>query len=126
MFDPDKYLSVTWQKGGRVYPQLDCFGIVNEIRGDLGLSKFPDFAGVTKDDSGLDREAKAYIPNLQPCEPQNGALALCYSGSMVTHVAVVVQLNGELRVAESNPKTNVTFLPLSRFLSKFVKVEFYQ
>lgn len=37
MFNPDKYRSVTWLKGGRVYPQLDCFGIVNEIRRDLGL-----------------------------------------------------------------------------------------
>ncbi|HDY8433527.1 nitrite transporter, partial [Klebsiella pneumoniae] len=25
MFNPDKYRSVTWLKGGRVYPQLDCF-----------------------------------------------------------------------------------------------------
>ena len=126
MFDPDKYLSVIWQKGGRVYPQLDCFGIVNEIRSDLGLPKFPDFAGVTKDDGGLDREAKSYMPNLQPCEPQIGAIALCYSGGMVTHVAVAVEIDGQLLAAESNPKTNVTFLPLSRFLRKFVKVEFYQ
>jgi hypothetical protein len=35
MFNPEKYRSVTWLKGGRVYPQLDCFGIVNEIRRDL-------------------------------------------------------------------------------------------
>ena len=126
MFDPDKYLSVTWQKGGRVYPQLDCFGIVNEIRGDLGLPKFPDFSGVTKDDDGLNREAVAYMPNLTTCRPHSGALAMCYSGSMVTHVAVVIQVNGQLLIAESNPKTNVTFLPLSRFLRRFVKVEFYQ
>lgn len=126
MFDPDKYLSVTWQKGGRVYPLLDCFGIVNEIRGDLDLPKFPDFAGVTKDNGGLNREAVAYMHNLRPCEPQSGALALCYSGGMVMHVAVAVEVGGQLLAAESNPKTNVTFLPLSRFLRKFVKVEFYQ
>ena len=36
MFNPDKYRSVEWQKGGRDYPALDCFGIVNEIRRDLG------------------------------------------------------------------------------------------
>ncbi|EPD9404505.1 nitrite transporter, partial [Escherichia coli] len=24
MFSPDKYRSVTWLKGGRVYPELDC------------------------------------------------------------------------------------------------------
>lgn len=37
MFNPDKYRSVNWLKGGRNYPALDCFGIVNEIRRDLGL-----------------------------------------------------------------------------------------
>jgi hypothetical protein len=46
MFNPDKYLSVVWQKGGRVYPALDCFGIVNEVRKDLGLPLWPDFSGV--------------------------------------------------------------------------------
>lgn len=46
-------------KGGRVHPQLDCFGIVNEIRRDTGLPEWPDFAGVTKEGGGLDREAKA-------------------------------------------------------------------
>ncbi len=30
MFHSDKYLSVKWLKGGRVYPELDCFGIINE------------------------------------------------------------------------------------------------
>ncbi|ELD0648592.1 nitrite transporter, partial [Escherichia coli] len=48
MFSPDKYRSVTWLKGGRIYPELDCFGIVNEIRRDLGLPAWPDFAGITK------------------------------------------------------------------------------
>ena len=52
MFNPDKYRSVTWLKGGRVYPQLDCFGIVNEIRRDLNLPEWPDFAGGTKDGRG--------------------------------------------------------------------------
>lgn len=69
MFIPDKYRSVTWLKGGRVYPQLDCFGIVNEIRRDLGLPLWPDFAGVTKDDGGLDREARQMMLTLERCDP---------------------------------------------------------
>jgi hypothetical protein len=69
MFNPDKYRSVTWLKGGRVYPQLDCFGIVNEIRRDLGLPEWPDFAGVTKDGGGLDREARKLMLSLKRCDP---------------------------------------------------------
>jgi len=96
MFNPDKYRSVEWQKGGRAYPALDCFGIVNEIRRDLGLAPWPDFAGVTKDDNGLDREARGLMTGLSRC------------------------------AAECNPRTNVTFLPLSRFARRFVRVEYYQ
>ncbi len=80
MFNPDKYRSVTWLKGGRVYPQLDCFGIVNEIRRDLNLPVWPDFAGVTKDDGGLDREARRMMLTLERCEPCEGAGVACYSG----------------------------------------------
>ncbi len=72
MFNPDKYRSVTWLKGGRLFPQLDCFGIVNEIRRDLGLPEWPDFAGVTKDDGGLDREARRMMLTLERCEPCEG------------------------------------------------------
>ena len=84
MFNPDKYLSVTWLKGGRSWPDLDCFGIVNEIRRDLGLPLWPDFAGVTKDDGGLDREARQMMLTLERCDPCEGAGVACYSGSAVT------------------------------------------
>lgn len=126
MFDPDKYRSVTWMKGGRAYPELDCFGIVNEIRSDLNLPLWPEFSGITKDDNGLDREARGLMSELTQCEPAPGAGIACYSGGMVTHVAIVVDIGGALYAAECNPKSNVTFLPLSRFERRFVKVEYYQ
>ncbi|EOT1929723.1 nitrite transporter [Serratia sp. IR-2025] len=126
MFDPDKYLSVTWLKGGRTYPKLDCFGIVNEIRRDIDMPAWPDFAGVTKDNHGLDRAAKELMKELTRCNPSEGAGIVCYSGSLVTHVAIVVMINGVLHAAECNPKANVTFLPLARFERRYIKVEYYQ
>ncbi|HBQ6836653.1 TPA: nitrite transporter [Klebsiella pneumoniae] len=126
MFTADKYRSVTWLKGGRVYPQLDCFGIVNEIRRDLGLPEWPDFAGVTKDGGGLDREARKLMLSLKRCEPCEGAGVACYSGSTVSHVGIVVMLDNQLQVAECNPGPGVTFLPLSRFFRRFNRVEFWQ
>ncbi|HGU6620468.1 TPA: nitrite transporter [Citrobacter amalonaticus] len=107
------------------YPELDCFGVLNEVRRDIGLPEWPDFAGVTKDNGGLDREARKLMRSLRRCEPCEGAGVACYSGSTVTHVAVVVNINGQLYVAECNHKTNVTFLTLARFMRRFVKVEFW-
>lgn len=126
MFHQEKYKSVIWVKGGRTYPELDCFGLINEVRSDLNLPLWPDFAGVTKDNGGLDREAKKLMLSLESCEPCEGACVVCYSGSTVTHVAVVVRIGDQLRVAECNPQTNVTFLPLSRFKRRFVKVGFWR
>ena len=97
MFNPDKYRSVKWQKGGRAYPLLDCFGIVNEIRSDLGLPEWPDFAGVTKDGGGLDREARKLMLSLKRCDPCEGAGVACYSGSTVSHVGIVVMLDTSCR-----------------------------
>lgn len=126
MFDPDKYRSVRWLKGGRTFPALDCFGIVNEIRRDLNLPPWPEFSGVTKDDNGLDREARGLMMALKRCDPEPGAGIACYSGSIVTHVAIVVEIDGVLHAAECNPRTNVTFLPLARFARRFISVEYYQ
>ncbi|MGT3970103.1 nitrite transporter, partial [Klebsiella grimontii] len=125
MFNPDKYRSVKWQKGGRAYPLLDCFGIVNEIRSDLGLPEWPDFAGVTKDGGGLDREARKLMLSLKRCDPCEGAGVACYSGSTVSHVGIVVMLDNQLQVAECNPGSGVTFLPLARFIRRFNRVEFW-
>ncbi|MGO2336787.1 nitrite transporter [Providencia sp.] len=126
MLNIDKYRSVIWQKGGRTYPNLDCYGIVHEVRKDLGLDEWPLFEGVTKDDNGLDIEAKEMAKKVELCRPKEGAVAACYSGNMITHVAIVISVNGLLQAIECNPKNNITILPLSRFERRFTKVEYYQ
>ncbi|WP_278496125.1 nitrite transporter [Pantoea vagans] len=125
MFNPEKYLSAVWLEGGRAFPEIDCFGLINEIRYDMGLSRWPEFAGVTKSDDGLHREALNLMKTLTRCEAQAGAGVACYTGSLVTHVAIVVSIDNMLFVAECNPKFNVTFMPLARFIRRYVKVEFW-
>ncbi|MFN2095174.1 nitrite transporter [Pantoea agglomerans] len=125
MFNPEKYLSAVWLEGGRSFPEIDCFGLINEIRRDMNLPAWPEFAGVTKNDDGLNREALKLMKTLTRCEPQVGAGVACYTGSLVTHVAIIVSIDGMLFVAECNPKLNVTFMPLARFKRRFVKVEYW-
>ncbi|HGO5393649.1 TPA: nitrite transporter [Klebsiella michiganensis] len=126
MFNQDKYLSAVWQKGGRAFPKIDCYGLVLEIRRDIGLIDWPEFTGVTKDNRGLDDATKRFNHKLTRCQPEAGAVVECFTGSIVTHLAVVVEMDGGLFVAECNPKSNVTFMVLEQFKRRFVKVEFWK
>ena len=126
MLNIDKYLSVTWQMGGRVFPILDCYGLVHEVRRDLGLSDWPAFEGVIKEGDEMHAACSGFRGTVTQCEATEGAVAACYRGKMIIHLGIVVRLNGLLHVIESNPKKNVTILPLRRFERQYARVEYYQ
>lgn len=126
MLNIDKYLSVIWRMGGRCYPFLDCYGIVHEIRRDLNLPEWPAFEGIIQEDSQMDLAARELMLSVEQCKASHGVVAACYKSGMVTHVGIVVEIDGLLHVIESNPKTNVTILPIGRFERRYAKVEYYQ
>ncbi|WP_410725602.1 hypothetical protein [Citrobacter portucalensis] len=125
-FNPEKYLSVTWQMGGRAYPVLDCYGVIHEVRRDLGLPDWPVFEGVINEGCQMNDTCNSFRSRVQKCEPEEGAVAACYTAGLVTHLGIAVNVNGALHILEANPKRNVTILPLARFLRQYVKVEFYK
>lgn len=127
MIEARKYIEeVRWQKGGRIWPNLDCYGIVNAVREHLGLERWPSWDGVTKDDDGLDRAGNQFVRTRERCEPEQGALACCYTASMMTHVGVVVETATGLCVMECNPEIGVTCMPVRRFVRRWLRVEFYR
>ena len=119
----DDYLDIKYKQGGRAYPVLDCYGLVNKVRGDLGLCLFPDFEGVGK--SGLDFNMREFIKSRIECRPAEGAMVLVYKSGLVNHVGIIVSLENALYVAECNPRTNVTFTPLARFIRQNPKLDFW-
>lgn len=121
--DLEKYLDVVWVSGGRQFPELDCYGVVNEVRRDLGLPLWDEHAGATRDD--LPELARAAATEHAGSDLVEGAVAFCYEGSMVTHVAVLVEVDGRMCTLECNEAHNVTVLPVSRFERRFNKVEYY-
>lgn len=126
MLDIDKYRSVTWRMGGRAFPVLDCYGLVHEVRRDLGLPPWPIFEGVIEEGERVHAAFLEFQPSVTRCDPAQGAVAACYKGGMVTHVAIVLEIDGLLYAIESNTGTNVSILPLARFERKFLKVEYYR
>lgn len=125
MINLDKYLSVTWQMGGRAYPVLDCYGLVHEVRRDLGLPEWPLFEGVIKESDRMHKAFLAMRQNTTRCSPKEGAVAACYTGGLVGHLGIVINATGGLQVIEICSATGVTVLPLSRFERRHQKVEYY-
>lgn len=123
MINQDEYLKIKWVEGGRKFPELDCYGLVNKVREDLGLELWPDFEGVGKD--GLDYHMREFLRQRIEARPVPGAMVLVYKGKLVNHVGVIVELEKELYVAESNPRRNVSFTPLSRFIRQNPKLDFW-
>lgn len=122
-FDIDKYLAVRWVAGGRVFPELDCYGVVQEVRRDLGLAPWPEYEGATRED--LPGLAASAVSDRPGSDLVDGAVAFCYEGSMVTHVAVLVTVDGRMCALESSEAHDVTLLPLPRFERRYPRVEYY-
>lgn len=121
----DKYQSVQYTEAGRNFPLLDCYGLVLEIRRDLGLEAWPEYDGVTHQDNGVAVHVKKLTSQLVPCDPLPGAIVLVTRRGVVDHVAVVVKDGPLLCVAECNPGSNVVIQPLGRFMRKNTKLEFW-
>jgi len=119
MFNPDKYLTVKWQMGGRLFPILDCYGLVHEVRKDLGLDEWPDFNGVVSDDGGMNREAQLFRNRVTETGPCEGAVAACFNHQLVVHLAIVINIGGQLMVMESQKGTNVTIMEIQRFERRY-------
>ncbi|STV65378.1 nitrite transporter [Klebsiella pneumoniae] len=104
MFNPDKYRSVTWLKGGRVYPATRLF---RHCERDTPRPEFypsgPILQGSPKTTAASTGKARRMMLTLERCEPCEGAGVACYSGSTVTHVGIVVSIGGLLHVAEMQP-----------------------
>lgn len=123
IINQDDYAEIKWVEGGRVFPNLDCYGLVNKVRADMGLELWPDFEGVKK--SGLDFNMREFLKQRIESAPAPGAMALVYKGGLVNHVAIVVKLANQLYVAECNPRKNVTFTALGRFVHQNPTLDFW-
>lgn len=122
----DKYLQGRWVEGGRDWPLVDCYGLVLEVRRDFGFPDWPEWGHARRGDGSMHEVGSEFVRTLEPCEPAPGVLVACYTGSLMTHVAVVVDDNGILSGLEINEGTGVTCRPLRRLHRLFVKVEYYR
>lgn len=110
--------------GGREFPYYDCYGLVLEVRKRLGLPQLPEYSEI-RIGEGMQSAFKEGVNHAVRCEPKPGAVAICWKGGLVRHVAVIIELDKELRALETNPKKNATHSCLKVFERRFSKVEYY-
>lgn len=123
----EKYTLGQYVEGGRSWPRVDCYGLVLEVRRDLGLPAWPEWSEMRKADGSFAEACNEMIRTaVTPCEPGHGSVAAAYRGRVQDHVAIVLEVAGALEVLEINPRRNVTLTPLKRFERKFARVEYYR
>lgn len=121
------YLSATYVDGSRGPTHYDCWGLVREVRHKFcGKSLLPSWGHVRQDHA---REfTRAYTDesaNLRPCGPEHGAIASAFRGRICVHVAVVVELNGELFVLEMTQATGARIMRVPDFERQYLKVTYH-
>lgn len=122
------FIGKQYEDGARGPEKHDCWSLVRSIRHEVyGLPLLPSFGHVRHT---MPKEfTKAYregVKGLHKCGPEVGAVAAVLRGAICVHVAVVVEISGELAAMEINPKTNCRWLRIPDFERRYLKVEYYR
>lgn len=113
--------------GGRGPVEYDCWGLVREVRAKhLGLSELPSYGDLRNDKPKMfTRAYRDESAKLRPCDPEHGAIAAVMIGEICTHVAVVLDLDGELFILEINPDKSARRVRLCEWLRGHGRVTFH-
>ena len=105
MKDIADYLSAPYRDGARGPLAYDCYGLVIAVRHEVfGLPLMPSLGGVGR--SRLRENTKAYravSANMEECPAEPAAIASVFTDEYLCHVGVVVYLEGQLKVLDTNP-----------------------
>lgn len=94
-----------YREGARGPIAFDCWGLCIAVRHQVfGLPLLPSLGSVGKD--RVRENTHAYHDlrqGMEPCAPEPGAIAAVFRGELCLHVGVVVQVEGRLKVLDTNP-----------------------
>jgi hypothetical protein len=121
------YQSAPYQDGARGPLAFDCYGLVNAVRHEVfGLPLMPALGGVGK--SSIREIARAYrdiSSGMEECQPEPAAIASAFKGALLCHVGVVVHLDGQMKVFDTNPG-GPRIHTVRDFESRYQRVVYYR
>ena len=124
----NKYLTCKYEDGGRGPKLFDCWGLVRQVRAvELGLSELPSYGNLRNTQpKEFTRAYEAEASKMEECQPEHGAIAAVLIGKICSHVAVVLELEGQLKILEINPERGARCLPLWSWRRDHVKVTYHR
>lgn len=124
----EQYLECDYEDGARGPDKYDCWGLVRHvIYNHLGGRELPSWGHVRNTMPRLfTRAYKKESAGMEECVPQVGAIAAVFTGSLMTHVGVCIEVDGRVVVLEMNPKTGVRWRSVRDFEAPYARVVYYR
>lgn len=125
----NKYLSCRYVDGARGPREFDCWGLVRHVRAvELGLSELPSYGDLRNTNpKDFTRAYRTESAKMEACKPEHGAIASVMIGNICMHVAVVLELDGQLMVLEiTNVGRSPRCIPLSTWQRDHLTVTYHR
>ena len=122
------FIGMEYEDGARGPLKFDCWGLARSVRHEVyGLPLLPSFGHVRHTmPVEFTKSYREVAQGMERCKPEVGAVAFVFRGRICIHVAVVVEIDGELAVMEINPSTNCRWLRVPDFEARYLRVEYYR
>lgn len=119
----------TWQyeDGARGPVRIDCWGLVRQVRHDMGYTWLPSFAECRHTDPrGFTRAYEQQASEMATGPAEAGAIAAAFRGRICVHVGIVVPIDDRLLVLDINPGRGVGVEALADFEARYAEVLYYR
>lgn len=127
MIDFRRYRRWQYEDGARGPLRIDCWGLVREVRHDLGYPWLPSFSECRRTDPrGFTRAYEQQAERMEVAPPELGSVAAAFRGRLCVHVGIVVAIDGRLMVLDINPGRGVGTEALSDFDARYGEVLYYR
>lgn len=107
---------------------FDCWGLARDVRYKVyGKRLLPSWGHIRNTMPRAFTDAyREQAKELEACEPEPGAVAMVFTGRLMLHVGVVVELEGRLAVLDISAKTGCRWQRIPDFEAPFSKVVYYR
>lgn len=121
-----KYRQFRYQDGGRGPVLIDCWGLVREVRHDMGYPWLPSFAECRHTDPrAFTRAYEQQASDMALGPPRAGSIAAAFRGRICVHVGIVVEIDARLMVLDIDSERTAECTPLPDFQARYGEVLYY-